>query len=75
MIMYLEWDPGWLGVVQTMFTDPLNRPINRHTRDHPRVCVVHLLLNSRVNRPLHSTFVLFILVFGVKALGLDFEHF
>jgi hypothetical protein len=33
--MYSAWDPGQLGVVRTMFTDPLTARINRPPWDHP----------------------------------------
>jgi hypothetical protein len=34
--MYSMWDPGRLGVVWTIFTNPLTVPINRSPWDHPR---------------------------------------
>jgi hypothetical protein len=64
--IYSVWDPGRLGVVWTMFTDPPNRPINRPPEDHPRGRKVHLLLNPRVHVPSHFTFLLFTFVFGIK---------
>jgi hypothetical protein len=39
MTMYSEWDPGLLGVVRTMFTDPFNHPINKPPWNHPRRAV------------------------------------
>jgi hypothetical protein len=45
--MYSTWDPGRLGVVRKMFTDPLTARINRPPWDHPGGHNVQLLLSSR----------------------------